>query len=470
MRPFQPLLFALVALAALIPGRGYAAPDIPTLADSVPERWQYITKNLQTVPTDDRWWQSFSDPVLDSLIAIAVDRNYNVLAAIHRIEMARQTVRQTRSGYYPTLGLSAGWTKERSSGRLAPSGRVSTVDYFSAGVNMSWEIDVFGRIAARTREAKSQYNVTRAEYAATMVSLCGELAQNYAALRTAQARLAVAKAHILLQDSVLHIAQARFEAQLASKLDVEQASTTYYATVASIPTIEATVSTSINAIAVLLGEFPETVAARLSVPAPLPDHRQIVAVGVPMELIRRRPDVVEAECQLAAAAQAVGVAKKDFLPTLSLQGSIGTEAHNIGDLFSSKSFTYSIAPTISWTIFDGFSRSAALASAREQVKASVDSYNMAILTAVQEADNAMVNYNSALKEAELTEDVLEHAQRAFELSLELYRSGLSSFTNLSDSQISFLQYADQLVTARGNALTALISLYEALGGGWTESI
>lgn len=466
MRPF--LLTLCLCLSAL-QGFGSGSPSA-TLADSLPDRWKYVSDCIQTVPTDDRWWQSFHDPVLDSLIALAIDRNYNVNAAIRRMEIARQSVRQARAGYYPTLQAQGGWTKERTSGRLSPAGRAQSVDYFSLGVSMNWEIDLFGKVTSRAKQAKSLYRVSKAEYAATMVSLCGELARNYASLRTAQARIAVARAHIKLQDSVRNIAEVRFETQLASKLDVEQANTIYYSTVASIPALEASIATSANAIAILIGEFPETVAAKLQACGPMPDHRQIVAVGMPMELIRRRPDVVEAEAQLAASVQAVGVAKKDFLPTLSLQGSIGTQAHDISDLFGSQSFTYTIAPTISWTIFDGFARSASLASAKEQMKATVDAYNMAILTAVQEADNAMVNYHCALRQSELTEEVLGHARSSFELSLELYRSGLSSFTNLSDSQISYLQYADQLVTAKGNALVALIDLYEALGGGWTESL
>lgn len=189
-----------------------------------------------------------------------------------------------------------------------------------------------------------------------------------------------------------------------------------------------------------------------------------------MELIRRRPDVTQAEYQLAAAAQAIGVAKKQFLPTLSLQGSIGTAAHNPGRLFNGQSFTYTVAPTLSWTIFDGFARRAAVASAREQMQVSLDAYNLAVLTAVQEVDNAMSGYAAALREVELLADVLGHARKSFDLSLDLYRSGLTSYTNVSDSQTSYLQYADQLVTARGNALTALINLYVALGGGWNESI
>ncbi len=468
MRPFSTVLFLILCAAA---ARVSAAePAYVDMADSVPDRWQYISENMQTLPVDDRWWQSLGDPTLDSLIALGVERNFNVLAAIHRIEASRQAIRQARAGYYPTIGVSGGWIKSRTSGDLTGTGYPSTVDYWSAGASVSWEIDVFGRVKAKAAKAKAEYRASRAEYAATMVTLCSEIARNYAALRTSQMQLAVAQAHIESQDSVLHIAEARFEAELASKLDVEQASTIYYSTIATIPSIEASINSSINAIATLIGEYPERVAARLLVPAPLPDYRQIVAVGMPLELIRRRPDVIEAEANMAVAAQNIGVAKKDFLPTLTLDGSVGTSAHAAKDLFSNRSFTYSIAPTLSWTVFDGFARKAALASAREEMKASVDAYNLAVLTAVQEADNAMSSYTSAVREAELLEDVLIHAQRSFELSLELYRSGLSSFTNLADAQISFLQYADNLAAARGNALTALVALYEALGGGWTESI
>ncbi len=464
MRPFQQIL---LLLTAILPAKAVAGPE-SVMADSMPDRWQYVSEFIQAVPTDDRWWQSFDDPLLDSLIALGVDRNFNILAAMRRIEVANQAVRQARAGYYPNIGVSGGWTKSRSSGNMIPGGRPENMDYFSLGASMSWEIDVFGRISAKAKRMKSLYRASRAEYAAVMVSMCGEIARNYAALRTAQEQLEVARRHIVSQDSVLHIAEARFDAELASKLDIEQASTICYSTKATIPSLEAQIETSINAIALLIGEYPENISLRLKAPAPLPDYRQIVGAGIPKELIRRRPDVVEAECQLAAAAQAVGIAKKDFLPVLSIQGSIGTSAHNAGDLFDRNSFIYSIAPTISWTVFDGMARNAALVSAREQLKATVDQYNLAVLTAVQEVDNAMANYLSAMKEAELLADVVEHASNSFDLSFDLYRSGLSSFTNVADAQISYLQYASSLAAAKGNALTALVSLYQALGGGWSE--
>ncbi len=213
--------------------------------------------------------------------------------------------------------------------------------------------------------------------------------------------------------------------------------------------------------------FPEQIHAMLDTPRELPDFHQIVAVGVPMELLRRRPDVVEAEYALAADAAALGIAKKDFLPTLSIAGSIGTQAHDAGDLFSDRSFTYSIAPTLSWTVFDGMARKAAVVSAREQMQVGIDNYNLTLLTAVQEVDNAMSQYVNSLHYIDLIEQVVEQAQKSFELSIDLYKKGLSSFINVSDAQIARLQYADELVSARGAALSALINLYQALGGGWS---
>ena len=332
---------------------------------------------------------------------------------------------------------------------------------------MNWEIDLFGKITARTRQEKASFKASRAQYAAMAVSITSKIASAYMRLRTLQGEKAVLQEHISSQKRVVEITEARFEAGISSMLDVAQAKTTYLSTEASITTLNTDIATAINTIGVLTGMFPEQIHAMLDTPRELPDFHQIVAVGVPMELLRRRPDVVEAEYALAADAAALGIAKKDFLPTLSIAGSIGTQAHDAGDLFSDRSFTYSIAPTLSWTVFDGMARKAAVVSAREQMQVGIDNYNLTLLTAVQEVDNAMSQYVNSLHYIDLIEQVVEQAQKSFELSIDLYKKGLSSFINVSDAQIARLQYADELVSARGAALSALINLYQALGGGWS---
>ncbi len=463
-------LFRYAIIFTALTVTAHAKAEVTTMADSLPDRWQYVSEYIQSLPSDDRWWNNLNDPLLDSLITLGIDRNFNLQAAIHRIGAARQAINQAKAQYYPQISVSGGWTKSRNSGNM--TGRntpAETIDYFSLGAAASWEVDLFGRITAQVKQKKALYNASRADYAATMVSLCSEIARNYAMLRTYQAELAVAREHMMSQDSVMHIAMHRHEAGLNAQLDVAQAGTIYYSTKATIPQIESSIATTINAIALLLGEFPANVAAMLERPAPLPAFRQIVGAGLPLELIRRRPDIVAAEYQLASSAMAVGIAKKDFLPVISINGQIGTSAHKPSDLFSKNSLTYSVAPTISWTVFDGMGRRAAVASAREDMKASVEAYNLSVVTAVQEVENAMALYLSALKQVDALAEVVKQAKEAFDLSFDLYKTGLTQFNNVADAQISFLQYADSLVVARGNALSALINLYQALGGGWTES-
>lgn len=436
--------------------------------DSIPSQWEYTSQFDQDFPTDDPWWKVFDDSLLDSLIREGESRNFNLLQAGRRIEMARQAVRKAKSSYYPQFDLSAGWSKNRTSAltsKLSPTN--VTTGYYSAGVDMSWEIDLFGKIYANVKESKASLNASRADYAAVSISVCAEIATSYMQLRMLQEELAVTEEHIESQQKVLAITEARFETGLASMLDVAQAKTVYYSTLASLSSLKSQINTTINAIAVLVGVYPDEISGRLSERRPQLSPVQPVNIGIPMDLIRRRPDVVEAEYELASYAAALGIAKKEFLPTLSLTGSIGTSSMELGDLMTKRSITYSIAPTLTWTIFSGFARNAEIASAKEQMLAGIDNYNLTLLTAVQEVDNAMVSYFEALVYEKRIEEVLSNAQLAFDLALDRYKQGLDAFINVADAQITLLQYANELVEARGNSLTSLVTLYKALGGGWS---
>lgn len=465
--------FQLIALAGVMtfPAVSRAVSPPAVLTDSVPDRWMYSEGLSQDFPTDDDWWQRFNDPLLDSLLRRGEEANFNLLQATRRIEMSRQALRSVRSAYYPQIGISAGWTKSRQSADNAAisTGRPVTVDYFSLGADASWQIDLFGRVWSQAREQKARISASRADYAAMSVSVCAEIASAYMQLRTLQQQLEVTRRHIDEQQRVLKIAEARYECSLASMLDVSQARTVYYSTLASITPLQTSIATTVNAIAVLVGEYPHNLAPRLLEPAAQPQPPLAAAAGVPAELLRRRPDIAQAESTLAAYAAAVGVAKKDFLPTLSINGSIGTQAHRFGDLMTNNSFIYAIAPTLSWTLFDGFARAAAMASAKEQMLAGIDAYNQTVLTAFQEAENAMVSYSNAIAYEQQMQQVVTNAQKAFELSLDRYKQGLDPFINVADAQISLLQYSNELVSARGQVLSALVALYRAFGGGWQET-
>lgn len=460
------LLFVCVMTGWAIP---VVAQETPSgaryLNQQMPERWNYIPEHEQILPNEDVWWKSFHDQILDSLINEGVNRNYDVKMAISRIAMARQAVGGATAGYYPEISLNAGYTKSRSAGAIrggdVPS---SNSSYFSFGADMNWEIDVFGRITSQVKSKKALVEVSKADYLGTMVSLTADIASYYVNLRTLQAQYQVAQEHLLSQKRVVEIAEARHEAGLVSKLDVTQAKTVYFSTEATIPNLKSAIRKTVNSIAILLGVYPEELYGRLSEYEKQPDYMCLINSGVPMDLLRRRPDIIAAEKELAVYAAQIGIAKKDFLPTLSLQGSIGVASHEFNDLFKKNSLNYSIAPTLSWTVFDGFSRKYALAEAKTQMEIGISNYNQTVLTAVQEVDNAMVSYKSALETIECQQEVLEQSKESFNLAIEQYKEGLAAFTNVVDAQMSWLEYSNSLVAAKGSALTSLIQLYQALGG------
>lgn len=251
-------------------------------------------------------------------------------------------------------------------------------------------------------------------------------------------------------------------------LEVSQSRTVVASTRASIPPLEAMIDASINSLALLTANYPEAVYGWLSVPAPIPHVVYGAKLGVPADLLRRRPDIVQAEYQLAQYAAQVGVAKKDFLPTLSLTGSIGTQAHDAKNLFGDHSMYWDINPTLSWTLFDGLARNYRTAEAKAALEAAVDSYNYTVMNAVIEVNNATTTFKSTMKAIELTDDVIANSKQSLDLSLELYKKGLSPFNNVVDAQISYLTNMDSRITAQGKALAAVVNLYEALGGGWNN--
>ena len=459
-------LISTVALA-LLALNFHADAQSRFLADSVPQTWQMTQQIYQTLPTDDAWWKTFNDPTLDSLINRAVANNFNVAAAIKRIELARKVIQETRSSYFPTLSASAGWNDAQQSGAISKHKVAATrSSYFSLGASMNWEIDVFGRVAANAKAKKAAYNVARADYDAVMVSLCANVATAYMQLRTCQEQLAVANAHIESQEKVVKLTEARYDADLGDMLDVTQAKIVLYNTQSSLPSLKSEIRTLMNSLSILLGEYPDHLIFSLDNYTLMPEYTQTVEAGVPSDLLRRRPDIVEAEMQLAEYAANIGVTKKDFLPTLSLTGSIGTEAHGVDGLFGEHSLSYSIAPQLSWTIFDGLARNYRTQEAKLQFEAAIDDYNLTVLNAVKEVDNALLDYNSTLESIDLQKKVVEQSKKSMDLSVDLYKSGLTAFSNVVDGQMSWLESQNTLVELEGKALTDLVAIYQALGGGW----
>ena len=434
----------------------------------LPQAWEEGGEVFrQTLPVDDQWWKSFGDTTLDSLISIAVDRNYSVLTAIDRMNMAKAGLRMERSGFFPTVGINAGWTRQQTSGNTSELPQ-STQHYYDVSANMSWELDIFGSIRQRVKAQKETFAASKEEYTAVMVSLSAQVASSYIQLRELQQELKVVERNCASQAAVLKITEVRYNTGLVSMLDVAQAKSVYFSTKASIPQLESGINQYITSLAVLLGTYPQEIRPVLERVGELPDYMEPISIGIPADLLMRRPDIRSAEHQINAQAASLGASKSDWLPQVFIKGSVGYASKDFKDLTKHKSFTYEIAPALSWTIFSGGKLVNATKSARAQLDEAIDQFNQTVLTAVQETDNAMTAYRSSIKQIVALREVRNQGQETLTLSLDLYKQGLTPFQNVLDAQRSLLSYENQLVQARGNSLLQLIALYQALGGGWNN--
>lgn len=452
--------YFFTAIGLLLSASCLMAKSPLALERPLPESWTFTETVSQQLPSDDRWWLMFDDPVLDSLITMGEEANFDLAMAAKRMDAASRQMAIAKSAYYPQLGLNAGYTRSRT--------QMVNSNHWAAEATMSWEIDVFGKITSQVKESNAQYRASRAEWVGAMVSMAGEIASTYVQLRVWEAELAVAREHTSAQDSISQLVLERFKCGLGAKPQVDQSMAITHSTRATIPALLTSIETAKSSLALLVGRYPEEISAMLGSRNGLPDYRQLVATGVPAELLRRRPDIVAAEQTLAASAAAIGIAKKDFLPTLSITGSIGVGAPHINDMFTKEGFGYSIAPTLSWTMFDGMARSARVAAARDEMEANIANYNYTVMNAYNEVGNAVSAYLNNIKTIKEYDMAVDNAKEFLELELDLYVQGLAPYSDVATAEQNYLNYTNSAIVARGNALSSLISIYKALGGGFSE--
>ncbi len=454
------ILLTATTYTAAQTGSGY-------IERAVPPEWNDGEYFDQTLPPDDNWWRNFEDPVLDSLIVAAIENNYSVLGAMENIRKAKAAWRIAQSRMMPTIDLSIGWQRAKTSGNIAQTMYSESWEgYFSSAVSMKWQADVFGTIYLRSKAQKLLFMATEEEYNAVMVSLIANVATTYFSLRQSLAQMQVIRWNVESQREIMEIVNSRYETGLASRLDVAQSRSVYYSTVAQIPAMQATIENYRNEMAVLLGVYPQELAGWLEEGYFLPEYIEPVTVGIPAELIRRRPDVRAAEREIEANAALLGATRRDWFPEIYINGSIGFASDRLSHLPRSKSLTWEIAPTITWNIFSGGERVNATREARATLDQSIISYNSTMLNAVQEVENAMSQYTSSVEQIVSLREAVNYNRETLTLSLELYKQGLTQFQNVLDAQRALLNYQNYLVQAHGLSLIYLVQLYEALGGGW----
>jgi NodT family efflux transporter outer membrane factor (OMF) lipoprotein len=403
-----------------------------------------------------RWWERFGDPLLTRLIDDATAANLDLAVASARLTQARESLVQARAGLVPTVGASA------SAGRnFGPGNDRSS---FSLGADAAWEADLFGRIRRGIEAARADAEGSWYDREALRVAIAAEVATNYVEARLAQERLAIARDTLSNADDNLQIATWRREAGLVSSLDVEQARAARAQTAAAIPNIENAFTSATYRIAVLTGRTPGALTGELTAAKPVPKGPQDVAVGIPADTMRQRPDIRAAERALAAATARIGVAEAQLLPDLRLSGNIGTSAFSIGGLFNA--ITGGIFSSLSQTLFDGGRLRSQVRSQRAATEAALATYHQSVLTSLEDVENALLALRAAREREVQFAIALQAATNSELLARTQYRSGLTDFQQLLETERALLSARDGVANSHGDEAFALVQLYRALGGGW----
>lgn len=450
-------------------------PDFERPEAAVEEGWlEQEQPVVQAVQADySRWWTVFNDPVLNELIDKAYQQNLPVQIAGLRILEARAQLGIAIGSQYPQLQQAAGALTRTGISENQPNFSPVADDSFwqaNVGFDAAWELDFWGRFRRGVESAAANLGSEVASYDSALVSLTAEVARVYATIRTLQEGLAVAQANAAIQQRGYEIADVRFRAGAVSELDPAQALTQLRDTQAQIPTLEGSLRQSRNALSILLGMPPQDLTGLLG-EAPIPEPPATVAVGMPADLLRRRPDIRQAELQAAAQSALIGVAQSELYPRLSLVGSIGfvtsdTNQSDLGDLFDGDSLAYGVGPSFSWPVFNygRLKNNVRVQDARfEQLLVN---YRNTVLEAARDVEDGLAGFLAARSATEYLRDSVNAAQRAVDLSMIQYREGAVDFQRVLDSQQRLLRAQDAYTRSRGEIVTNLVATYKALGGGW----
>jgi len=472
------MLFVWVAGCSPV-GPDYTPPDI-----SMDNDWHSPLKQGLTIEDDpetlSQWWSTFDDPVLTDLIERSVAGNLDLKKARSRVRQARAHRRISSASLFPSLDFSSAstWTRTGSdSGAESTTppgfdnGAGTTSHLYSAGFDARWEKDIFGGIRRSIESSQASLEARQQDLYHALVSLTAEVALNYVEIRTYQRRLVTVQENLIAQTETHQLVLWQSQANLSDDLAVKQARYNLESTRSQIPSLETGLAGAMNRIAVLLGEQPGIVNNELQANKLIPNVPATIAVGVPADVIRRRPDVRMAERELAAQTANIGVATADLYPKLRLVGSISVNSDSfsrlVNNLTSVNDWTSSYGPGISWAIFDAGRIHQNIKVQTELQAQALFHYKSVILGAVEEVENSLTAFVNEHEKKTSLRKAVEAAEKAVELSELKYEAGLVDFSSVLDAQRSLLSFENQLAESHGAIAAHLIRLYKSLGGGWS---
>jgi outer membrane protein, multidrug efflux system len=464
------LMIAMVGCATV--GPDYHPPEL-----SVPSRWnESLAANLTSHrESPAEWWKGFGDETLNQIIARAVRSNLDLRIAEVRVREARVLRGVVSAGLWPTVDGSASYTRLRSS-ENGPLGQAATrgllpleTNLYDVALDATWELDIFGGTRRAVEVAEAEIGAAEETRRDVLVTLLAEVGLNYVELRGLQEELTVTRSNLNAQKQTLELTRDRMKAGLATELDVTRAEAQAATTAAQIPPLEIGIKQAIHLLSVLVGESPGTLVGQLLDAAPIPGLPPEVPVGLPSELLRRRPDVRRAERELAAATARVGVAVADLFPRFFLTGAVGLQSVSADDFLTGGSRFFSLGPTIRWPIFNAGRIRQNIQAQNTRQEQALLAYEQAVLTSLEEVENALVAYKKTQVRFRELAEAEKANQRAVELAHDRYRSGLVDFLDILEAERSLYTTQAQFAQSERTVGQSLVRLYKALGGGWNAA-
>jgi NodT family efflux transporter outer membrane factor (OMF) lipoprotein len=466
------LVPVLLAFAGCMVGPDYQRPNV-----SVSPKWgETGDQRVSTESTTYRdWWKAFNDPALDRLIARAYRDNLSLQQAGVRVLQARAQLGIAVGEIFPQTQQAVGAvqyfrTSDRASTAAAFNGSFS---YWQSqiGAQASWELDFWGRIRRGIESADAALLSTLADYDTTLVTLTADVANAYIALRTAEERIRIARENVAVQEETLKIVEAKFKFGTVTQLDVEQARTALLNTLATLPTLETQLRQAQDALSVLLGMPPSDLSDLLAGPSGIPVSPPQVIVGIPADLLRRRPDIRSAELQAIAQSAQIGVAKGDLFPAFSLIGNLVFLSTDLGtfklsDMFRWGARSVQVGPSVQWNILNYGQLSNNVRAQDARFQQLLLAYRQSVLTAQQDVEDNLVAFLRAQDRADLLAKSVTSSRNAVSLAVFRYREGVTDFTTVLTTQQALLNQQDSLASTVGSISTSLVGIYRALGGGW----
>jgi multidrug efflux system outer membrane protein len=451
-------------LAACAIGPNYQEPK--TRLDG-----QFLNANEPGFAASDtvqRYWTAFNDPLLNELIEDALLRNKDLGVASANLMASRSARRLAGFDLFPTVNVAASYTKELESQQQLPGVDMEHRKFDAAAASFDglWELDLFGRVRRNVEAARGDYGAAVATLRDARVSVIAEVARDYFVLRGLQDQLALTLKNADNQKDSLRLTRTRLEAGRGNELDTARAEAQWQTTLASVPTLETTIATTLYRLSVLTGRQPSGLRDRLTPSAAMPQLPVLNNIGTPEQLLRRRPDVRIAERRLAASTARVGVAMGDLFPKVTLTGEVGYEASTFGQFGQSQARTYGFGPSISWAAFDLGRVHTRIGIAKSQTDAALSAYEGAVLNALADTEGALLSYGRAQTRREALRIAAQASDKAADLAQRRFEGGLIDFLEVLDAERTALSAELLWSQSRTDAATSLVGVYKALGAGW----